>query len=165
MTRGLVELSRAINRLTEIVVAALALFFTGLLVASVASRYFAHVSIVTSAELTRIAFCWGAFLAAAIAVWRGSHIRITAFVAPLSPAVRAKVERVVPLFAAALGAAMLWYGVSMTLRTLNTYLPALQISQAWLYAALPTSGALIVVHAIAQALSGRFSGESGAPPP
>src|SRR5690606_27388048 len=165
VTRGLVELSRALNRLTEVAVAVLALFFTGLLVVSVASRYFAHVSIVTSAELTRIAFCWGAFLAAAIAVWRGSHIRITAFVEPLSPAWRAKLERVVPLFTAALGSAMLWYGVSMTLRTLNTYLPALQVSQAWLYAALPTSGALIVVHAIAQVLSGRSSGEPGASTP
>lgn len=165
MTKGLVEFSRALNRLTEVVVAALAIFFTGLLIVSVTSRYLIHVSIITSAELTRIAFCWGVFLAAATAVWRGSHIRITAFVAPLAPDDRAKLERLVPLVTAALGVAMCWYGLSMTLRTLNTYLPALQVSQAWLYAALPTSGALIVLHALAQAVSGRVPGGPDEPPP
>lgn len=137
------------NRMVEPLVALLAAFFSVLLAVSVFSRYVFDISIVESAELTRIAFLWAVFLAASCVAKRRQHIRITVIVDLLPRDARVAIERIVDVLIAGFGATIVWFGAAMTLRMTATFLPTLQVSQAWLYGALPVSGALIVLHALA----------------
>ena len=137
------------NRLVEPMVALLAAALTLLLVVSVFSRYVFDISVVEGVELTRLAFLWAVFLAATSVAKRRAHVRITILVDGLSRPAQILVNRLVDATIAGFGGAMIWFGVAMTERMMATSLPTLQISQAWLYAALPVSGALIVLHALA----------------
>ncbi|RUT32486.1 TRAP transporter small permease [Arsenicitalea aurantiaca] len=150
MIGALKRVAGLVNTATEWAAGLLAMFFTGLLIVSVFSRYVFDISIVTGVEMTRIAFCWSAFLAAAAVVARGGHIRIVVGVSMLPPMGRLVIHRFVCLVIIAFGLTMTWYGYSLTMRMMPTFLPAMQVSQAWLYAALPVSGVLIVLHGLVQ---------------
>jgi TRAP-type C4-dicarboxylate transport system permease small subunit len=146
---SLIQLSDAVNALVEALIAILAMFFTLLLVVSVFSRYVFDISIVEGVELVRLSFLWAVFLAASTAAKRRAHVRITFLLTPLSRSGRAIVLRLADLVVVAFGAVILWYGWEMTARVSGSFLPTLQISQSWLYGALPVCGGLIVFHAIA----------------
>ena len=101
-----------------------------------------------SVELTRISFVWAVFLAAAAVVGRDQHIRITVLADQLSAGLRLWLTRSLHLMAAGFGAVMVWQGMILVGKMTATVLPALGVSQVWLYGGLPVSGALIVVHAL-----------------
>ncbi|MGI3170850.1 TRAP transporter small permease [Pseudooceanicola sp. C21-150M6] len=146
------DVSHWINRGTEPVVALLAAFFTGLLFVSVFSRYVFDISIVQSVELTRIAFVWSVFLAASAVVGRDAHIRIT-FFSDLLPSRAAPIlARLIHLMTLAFGLAMVWQGWLLVSKMATTTLPALGISQVWLYGGLPVSGVLICLHALCRVI-------------
>lgn len=148
MIKLLRRISYLTNVATEWAAGLFAIFFTAILIVSVFSRYVFNVSIVASVEMTRIAFCWSVFLAAAAVVARGGHIRVVIAISALPPLGRAIVHHFVCLLTVAFGLAMSWYGFSLAMRMNSTFLPALQISQTWLYAPLPISGLLIVLHGL-----------------
>ena len=139
--------SRRINRLTEGVVAGLAAFFTVLLIISVFSRYVLNVSIISSVELVRISFCWSVFLAAACAVARDGHVKVDFLARALPPAFGRLLRLFADLVTLGFGLAMVWSGTELSQRMFVAVFPILQISVAWMFSALPVSGALIVLHA------------------
>ena len=61
------RLSDAVNRATEFILVPVVVFLTGLLIVSVFSRHIFQPPIVTSIELTRLAFVWACFLGVAAA--------------------------------------------------------------------------------------------------
>lgn len=146
---ALSQLSRVVNIGVEAAIGLLTGAFTGMLIVSVFSRYIFDISIVQSVELTRIAFLWACFLAASAVAARREHIRISFAVSRLPDTFRIVVLRLTEAGIGAFGITMIWFGTLLTLKMGQTYLPTLQISQAWLYAALPVSGALIFLHALA----------------
>jgi len=86
---GVDALDRWLGRLTEIPAAALVLANIAVLLAGVVSRYVFHSPLVWSDELAGIMFLWMSMLGAVVALRRGEHMRMTAFVAKASPRVRA----------------------------------------------------------------------------
>src|SRR5690606_18481401 len=97
MIKPLKKIGHILNVATEWAAGLSAMFFTALLITSVFSRYVFGTSIVASVELTRIAFCWSAFLAAAAVVARGGHIRIVVAVNALPPLGRTIMHHLVSL--------------------------------------------------------------------
>jgi TRAP-type C4-dicarboxylate transport system permease small subunit len=158
MIATLRRLSDGTNRATELALVPIVAFFTLLLVISVASRYLFQLPIVTSIELTRIAFVWAAFLGAAVGVKRGVHVRVVALVS-LAPA---HLQRMVPVLVHGsfliFAVLMVWHGWSLAGRMFVTTFPTLGISQGWLYLAIPVTGALITLHAASALLSGEPAG-------
>ena len=77
--RHLVEIPAALLVVAEIVV----------LLAGVIGRYVFHEPIIWSDELASILFLWLAMLGSVVALRRGEHMRMTAFVGMASPQVRA----------------------------------------------------------------------------
>jgi len=143
------------NRTTEWLLVPVVLFFAGLLIVSVFSRYVFQLPIITSVELTRLAFVWATFLGIAAGVKRGVHVRVVAFVQLFPPQLRANLVRyLVHGSFLAFGLLMIWYGSGLTVRMAATSFPTLGISQAWLYATLPVTGALMTLHALSALLSG-----------
>ena len=153
MIPAIVRASQAANRLTELILVPVVGFLALVLIVSVFSRYVFQLSIVTTTEMTRIAFVWGVFLGAAAGVSRGVHVRVVALVSRLpsvfGPVVPAIVHGSFLIFAGL----MIWHGASLTERMTVTTFPTLGISQGWLYLALPVSGMLIALHALADLLT------------
>jgi TRAP-type C4-dicarboxylate transport system permease small subunit len=137
---------------TEWALVPIVAFFTIVLAVSVFSRYVFQLPIVTSVELTRIAFVWACFLGAAAGLKRRSHVRVVAFVNLLP----ARLQGWVPTFVHGafllFALLMVWHGWGLTARMFATTLPTLGISQGWLYLALPVAGALMALHALAALL-------------
>lgn len=142
------KLSDHANQGVEWCVAGLAAFFTLLLIVSVFSRYVFDVSIVEGVELTRVAFLWAVFLAASAAAKKRAHVRIIVLAKRMPEHIAIALIRIADLCIGGFGVAMVWFGYQMSERVAPTFLPTLQISQAWLYGALPVCGALIILHAL-----------------
>jgi tripartite ATP-independent transporter DctM subunit len=81
-----------LRRLVEWPTAALVLVEMGVLFTGVFSRFVLHRPVTWSDELASILFLWLAMLGAVIALQRGEHMRLTAVVALMSPAWRARAE-------------------------------------------------------------------------
>jgi TRAP-type C4-dicarboxylate transport system permease small subunit len=153
LARSLERLSTLANRGCELLLIPIVAFFVAVVVVAVVSRYVVGSSIVTSIELTRLSFNWACFLAAAVALHRGAHVRVIALVDAFPVGLRRGIEAAVWLAVLVLAVMMVQHGVLLTRRIAATYLPALGWSQAWLYASMPTCGALMALHALAR-LSG-----------
>lgn len=147
------HISDGVNRATEIVLVPIVVFLTGLLIVSVFSRYVFQLPIVTSVEMTRIAFVWACFLGVAAGVKRGVHVRVVAFVLMLPQWVRAATIYLVHGSFLIFACLMIWHGVELTVQMSVTSFPTLGISQSWLFLALPVTGALIALHSLSGILS------------
>ncbi|MFN5571231.1 MAG: TRAP transporter small permease, partial [Bradyrhizobium sp.] len=139
---GLVSITRALERgLGAIVSAAAALLVVaeiGVLFAGVCTRYVFHRPLIWSDELAGILFLWLAMLDAAVAFQRGEHMRMTAAVGRLSKRMQSFLD--VLAIAAPLAFLILVidpaYEFAADEAIITT--PALELSNLWRAAALPT---------------------------
>jgi TRAP-type C4-dicarboxylate transport system permease small subunit len=157
------RLSDAANRATEIALVPIVAFFTLLLVVAVLSRYVLQLPIVTSIEMTRIAFVWACFLGAAVGLKRGLHVRVVAFVSLAPTWCHSVIPVIVHGSFLIFALLMVWQGWGLTARMFVTTFPTLGISQGWLYMALPVAGALMALHAASALLSREPAGHDPAP--
>ena len=88
-TRVFQAVDTALARLTEMAAAALVVAEVVLLGASTAARYVFAKPFAWSDELATILFLWLAMLGAVVALRRGEHMRLTAFIRDLRPDRRA----------------------------------------------------------------------------
>jgi TRAP-type C4-dicarboxylate transport system permease small subunit len=156
------RVSDVANRVTELALVPIVGFFTILIVVSVFSRYVFQLPIVTTIEMTRLAFVWACFLGTAAGVKRGAHLRIVGLVSLLP----ARVQPLVPVLVhgsfLAFALMMVWHGWSLADRMFVTTFPTLGISQGWLYLAIPVAGALMALHALSALLSREPAGHDPA---
>jgi tripartite ATP-independent transporter DctM subunit len=133
--RYLVEIPAALLVVAEIVV----------LLAGVIGRYVFHEPIIWSDELASILFLWLAMLGSVVALRRGEHMRMTAFVGMASPQTRAFLE--VLAVAAALAFLLLIIEPAYHFASEEIYIttPALEISNVWRAAALPIGTGLMII--------------------
>jgi tripartite ATP-independent transporter DctM subunit len=133
--RYLVEIPAALLVVAEIVV----------LLAGVIGRYVFHEPIIWSDELASILFLWLAMLGSVVALRRGEHMRMTAFVAMGSAQTRAFLD--VLAITAALAFLLLIIEPAYHFAAEEIYIttPALEISNIWRAAALPIGSALMIM--------------------
>jgi len=117
-------------------------------VATVVFRFVIESSLAFPDEMIRYLFVWATFLGAAIALRRNMHAAIGVLVARAPAAVR----RVALLAATALCglffAVILESGIKITMRARPQISPALEISMAWVYAAVPVGMAFLLVFTV-----------------
>ena len=134
LLHGLVELACSLLVIAEIVI----------LFAGVISRYVIDRPLVWSDELASILFLWLAMLGSVIALWRGSHMRLTALVAGLNPRGQNQANSF------AIGAAALFLGlllphaIDYAQEQAAITTPALGLSDMWRAGAIPVGVALML---------------------
>jgi tripartite ATP-independent transporter DctM subunit len=136
----------------SLLVAEIAVLFTG-----VSSRYIFKKPIIWTDELAGILFLWLAMLGAVLAFQRGEHMRMTAFVGKLGPRARAFFD--VLAVAAPLAFLLLVINPAYEFASDEVFVttPALDISNVWRAAAVPTGiGLMIVVALLRLASAGGF---------
>ncbi len=136
---------RGIGLVVESVAALLVLVEIVLLFCGVVSRYVFHAPLVWSDELASILFLWLSMLGAVVALRRGEHMRMTAFVGKVPPAARAYLEALAMAASFAFLLLILHHAYEYAAEEAVIVTPALEISNAWRASALPTGMALMLL--------------------
>ena len=87
--RMALSLKAGIQHSTEVIAVGLMVAEVGLLLTNVFFRYALHDPLVWGDELASLFFIWLAMIGAVIALQRGEHMRLTTFVARMTPSTRA----------------------------------------------------------------------------
>ena len=148
------SLSHGANRLAEWVMAILLAAMTLLVGVQIAGRFVFAYSIFWSDELARFLLIWISFLGMSVGIRRGAHPGIDSLVRVLPPRwVRfglALALLLSLLFFAVMGV----YGGSLVLRTWPQRSVSLGLRMSIPYLAVPFSGLLMFLHALAVGLQG-----------
>src|SRR6476620_12769792 len=144
----LASIEHALGMLVEIPAAFLVVAEIVILFAGVVARYALHRPLIWSEELASILFLWLAMLGAAVAFRRSEHMRMTAIVASAKPALRAYLDVVATCAALAFLLLIAWPAYEYAYEESFITTPALQISNIWRAAALPTGIGLMALFAL-----------------
>lgn len=134
---GLASVEHFLGMLVEIPAAFLVVAEIVILFAGVVSRYVLHSPLIWSDELASILFLWLAMLGAAVAFRRAEHMRMTAIVSMVRPAMWAYLDMVATCAALAFLLMIVWPSYEYAYEESFITTPALQISNSWRAAALP----------------------------
>lgn len=137
-----------LRNLIEIITAFLTVCFTILVFLQVLFRYVLRYPLTWSEELTMIVFQWSVFLGAAVAVRHGVHYKLDILVRHFPMKLKSYAEIFVSIIIGVVALTMLIKGYAMVLLTKDSMLPTIDLSYAVIYAAVPISGALIIIYLI-----------------
>ncbi|MBB4124142.1 TRAP transporter small permease [Martelella radicis] len=128
------------------VVAFIAMFVLG--IATVVFRFIIESSLAFPDELIRYLFVWMIALGSAVAFRRNMHAAIGVVVERFP----VRLKRGSLLFSTGCSLVffvlVFWYGLHLMLRVRPQISPALEISMAWVYAAIPVGMAFLAVYAV-----------------
>lgn len=133
----------AVNRWALI---ALLAAMTVIIFTNVALRYLTHESIEWAEEVARHLMIWLTFVGAGPVLRYGGHIAIDNLQDALPRSLGVALRIVVALLLTGLFGFMVWYGVLYMQRTQFQTTAATQISFAYIYAAMPVGGMLLLAH-------------------
>ncbi len=151
--RSLIALIESIlGRAVEVPAAILVVAEIVILFAGVVARYGLHQPLIWSDELASILFLWLAMLGAAVAFRRAEHMRMTAMVARAGFAMRGYLDAVATCAALAFLLMIVWPAFDYAYEESFITTPALQISNIWRAAALPTGTCLMGLFALLRLL-------------
>lgn len=139
---------RTVGHLVEWITAALVLAEIVVLLSGVLARYVFEAPLVWSDELAGILFLWLSMLGAVVALRRGTHMRMTAFVSHTRPATRVFLDAVAQAAALAFLVLILPPALEYASEEVIVTTPALEISNAWRASALPVGMALMIFFAL-----------------
>lgn len=112
------------------------------------NRYVLKTPLAWSEELAMLIFQWVTFLGAAIGVRRMSHFGIDLLVERLSEKARRRIEILIPIFIGIVAITMITEGYKVFDLTRRQYYTTMDFSRAWAYAAIPVSGALMILYLV-----------------
>src|SRR4051812_9390779 len=151
--RWAARISAVFARLVEIPAALLVVAEVVVLLAGILARYVLHKPIVWSDELAGILFLWLAMLGSVIALQRGEHMRLTAFVGMVGPGARAFLDVVAVAASFAFLVLVIQPAYDFAVDEVYVTTPALGIVNSWRAAALPVGIAFMLVVAVLRLMS------------
>ena len=112
------------------------------------SRYVLHSTFTWYDEIARACFVWVVFLGAAVGVKRGAHFGLHMLVDMLPRYARRLAGFVTPVVIMAFSAVLVVQGLAFMEFGRFQQLPVMGISKAWIYAAMPVGGVLMILYAL-----------------
>ena len=100
---------------------------------NVFARYILNAPILGSVEISRLAFVWASFLAAALCYRQQSHIAITFVVDKLPARIVKWVLLVIYTLTFVFFVIIFYFALQVTFDLRGTSFPVMQITQSWLY--------------------------------
>jgi TRAP-type C4-dicarboxylate transport system permease small subunit len=151
-----------LNRICEVAVVILLSAMAVVVFLQVLFRYVLHLPLFWTEEFARYCLVWASLLGAAIALKRGEHIAVT-FLLDTFPKKAASASTMVAQVSVILIlTVMVWGGIKLVLVTSAQISPALRISMAIPYLALPVGAVIMLFHVVSSLMQrmGRTSGEN-----
>src|SRR5215208_4941794 len=118
------------------------------LMLGVFSRYVLFSTFTWYDEIARACFVWVVFLGAAVGVKRGAHFGLHLLVDTLPDAARRLAAFVTPLVIITFSSVLVVQGLAFLEFGRFQQLPVMGISKAWIYAAMPIGGALMIIYSL-----------------
>ena len=118
------------------------------LMLGVFSRYVLFRTFTWYDEIARACFVWIVFLGAAVGVKRGSHFGLHLIVDALSERARRAAALATPLVVIVFSSVLVVQGLAFLELGRYQQLPVMGVSKAWIYAAMPTGGALMILYSL-----------------
>jgi TRAP-type C4-dicarboxylate transport system permease small subunit len=112
------------------------------------SRYVLQNSVPWTEELARYILVYMTFTGTALAAHDNSHITVDFFVQILPTAMQRALHRIADLLMCVVAVVLLYYGWRFTDLSRETVSPALDQSMAWVYAAMPCAGVLMLIYGV-----------------
>ena len=113
---------------------------------NVIARYFTGDALPWAEEVARHMMIWLTFLGAGPVLRYGGHLAVENLQDSLPRAAAIALRAVIALLLLAFFVFMIWYGLLYLERTQYQSTAATQISFAYIYAAMPVGGALLILH-------------------
>jgi len=135
------RVSGEVNRVTCWVCITLIIFMTAEVLLHVFFRYALEAPLQWGEELARLAMVWAGLLGISIALREGEHLGIEALISQLSGQALLICTLVSHILIGLFLLVVLIWGISITMESRVSFLPALQISWAWSILAVPVSAA------------------------
>jgi TRAP-type C4-dicarboxylate transport system permease small subunit len=129
-----------------------AVIMTIMIFLQVVFRYLLKAPLSFSEELARYMFIWSVAMGAALALRKGKHIGVEAFVQWLPVRFRDQVKIAGSLLNLLFFGLLIWYGFVMVGATMDQLSPALLLPMGYVYLAIPSSGIVLFVCEIAKFL-------------
>lgn len=140
------RISDVLNRLCEYALVVFLAAMTVVVFLEILFRYVLHFPLFWTAEFARYCLVWSSLIGATIAFKRGEHIAVTFFLNRFPPRTRRVMTMVAEISVAVFLAVILWGGIHLIMVTSRQLSPALRISMAIPYSALPIASAVMLIH-------------------
>lgn len=141
-TAGLISLGDRVNRVLQIVCAALTGAMILIVWLGIASRYFFHLGLTWTEELSRYVMIWAALLAVAVGVYQREHIGFELLLMKLPRRIQHAVRVGLDLLAFAFFAFLAIYGYGMTITGNGQYATIFGMTMLIPFASVPVSSGL-----------------------
>jgi len=128
----------------------------GVALAHVIMRYLFNNALTWSEEFLRFAMVWFTLISAAVLHYQKGHVGIVIFRDMFPDRIRAICIRIIPILAVVATASVTVNGVRLLFRTYNQITPALGISMAIPYAAIPVGFFFMTLFGIAHIIELTF---------
>ena len=142
------SISNFATKWTSRILAGLMGGMTAVILVAIVSRYVIKVSVPWAEELARYLMVWAAFLGGSLGLRRGVHVGISFVVRKIPPRISRWVRLFTDLSLLFFFLVVIAEGCSFTMFVSRQLSPALRISMAWVYSALPTGGILFAFYVI-----------------
>lgn len=152
MGRKLTKALDAVLKIFEYICLLLLVSMVGIAVYSFFARYFLNKAPQWGEPLAAMCFVWIALLSSALAIAKGTHIRIELLDRICSPVVSKVLDALAYSGIAVFAIFMITSGMSGVQLTMRNIMPSLGIKTAWLYAAVPVTGVLSCLALLRRAL-------------
>ena len=139
---------RVLNRIVEWACLGLMLVLTVDLMLGVFSRYVLMSTFTWYDEVARVCFVWAVFLGAAVGVRRGAHFGLHIVVDQLPPRGQRVAALATPVVIIALAAVLVMQGWAFVDHGWFQQTPVMGLPKAWVYAAMPVGGVLMIVYSL-----------------
>jgi len=137
---------RALMRVNRAALVALLAAMALIIFANVVLRYTTSQSIEWAEEVARHLMIWLTFLGAGPVLRYGGHIAVDNLQDNLPHGVAVAVRLLIAALLFAFFGFMVWYGLQYMERTQYQLTASTQVSMAWVYAAMPVGGVLLLLH-------------------
>jgi TRAP-type C4-dicarboxylate transport system permease small subunit len=119
------------------------------LMLGVFSRYVLMSTFTWYDEVARVCFVWAVFLGAAVGVKRGAHFGLHIIIDMLPPRARRFAALVTPVMVILFSAVLIVEGWNFVDLGWFQQTPVMGLPKAWVYAAMPVGGVLMVLYSLA----------------
>jgi len=141
-------LRRAAGQLVEAVLLVLMVVLCVDVFLGVFSRYVMVRTFTWYDEIARLCFAWMVFLGAAVGVRRGAHFRLHLLVDRFGPRAVSAARILAVVVVAGFGSVLIWQGFRLVELGQFQQTPVMGLSKAYVYAAVPVGGALMILFAL-----------------
>jgi TRAP-type C4-dicarboxylate transport system permease small subunit len=148
VTDSLTKINRSMVVLETALAGGLLLLVFLVVLSQVLMRYLFAWPNPWSEELSRFSFIWLSMLGAAVAVERRSHFGFDQVVKRLSPARRLWARRFATAVVVAVALLLIGAGLALVRLARGQHSAALDVPMSWVYAAVPVSGLLMLIHIV-----------------